>query len=387
MAEFDNEAVADQAQLFDAFLGNVEPQRTEAIHVKHLADNVVALASAFAEWCGDKRSDLDSIPQLVWGDPACERGSGWREYVSGVKRRSWARRCRSEVCEGVRLDNASAPCCRRKQDAIVRPDKARPASRHETHVSPRTPDSGIDYYQVYGIGELVGSGGGNCRALSNVVRLDTVSEIRDVSLGTLRMNDRMAHADPRVVQTKVGDEADDGAHEPYPCLEVCGQTAPWTTMVVPDLRRFAVGRMARTSLILAAAAMSSALLLSGCTPTGPTWVERGGNYDKTTALTKLARVDAGPVANQPTASGPKLRHGALVSLRRHGSAASGAADLITKAFPSSSSGVPLYVEQGSFGGQPATILVEAIGPAAGSLDSKRIWVIAPNGNILFAGSR
>lgn len=148
-----------------------------------------------------------------------------------------------------------------------------------------------------------------------------------------------------------------------------------------------MGRGARIALAAAAAALTILALLAGCAPKGPTYVENGSDYSTKAAYALLARVDAGKLADTPTTDGPRLRHIALAALRRNGPVASSAADTITKTFPSDVTGVPVYVERGAFGGKPAIVLVEAIGPANGKLTSKRIWFVSENGDILFAGSR
>ena len=78
---------------------------------------------------------------------------------------------------------------------------------------------------------------------------------------------------------------------------------------------------------------------------------------------------------EPTADGVKLRHDALAALRRQGATASGVADLLTRTFPSDTSGVPVYVEKATYEGKPAVLVVEAAGPKAGSLNAKRLWVV------------
>ena len=106
-----------------------------------------------------------------------------------------------------------------------------------------------------------------------------------------------------------------------------------------------------------------------------------------TALAVLATADASAVASQPTADGAELRHAALAALRREGETASSVADLLTRTFPSSTRGVPVYVERASYDGTPAVLVVEATGLASGPLSSKRLWVVSESGDILFAGSR
>ena len=144
---------------------------------------------------------------------------------------------------------------------------------------------------------------------------------------------------------------------------------------------------ARLTLKVTACLALATMLLSACAPKGPAYVKNGKNYDTPTAIALLASVDTGSFSKERTSDGPKLRHAALAALRRHGSDASSAADLLTRTFPSKTAGVPVYVEHGSFNSVPAFVVIEATGPASGHLNSKRIWIVGEKGDILFAGSR
>ena len=59
----------------------------------------------------------------------------------------------------------------------------------------------------------------------------------------------------------------------------------------------------------------------------------------------------------------------------------------TATFGAKTRGVPVYVEWADLDGQRALIMVEAIGPAGGSLTTKRLWALSPSGDVLFAGTR
>lgn len=146
-------------------------------------------------------------------------------------------------------------------------------------------------------------------------------------------------------------------------------------------------RVARAALIVALVVTIAVASLVGCARKGPVFVDAGVAHTKASALSILAQADTAQVASRPTAEGSKLRHDALAALRRQGSTASAAADLLTRAFPSDTSGVPVYVERGTYEGKPAVLIVEATGPSSGSLNAKRLWVVGENGDILFAGSR
>lgn len=146
-------------------------------------------------------------------------------------------------------------------------------------------------------------------------------------------------------------------------------------------------RLARSVLLVACAAAIATVVLGGCAKKGPVYVESTTDFTKATALAALARADTSGVSSQPTADGPKLRHDALAALRHESASASGVADMLTRAFPSDTSGVPAYIEKATYAGEPAILVVEATGPAAGSLSAKRLWVLGKDGSVLFAGSR
>ncbi len=146
-------------------------------------------------------------------------------------------------------------------------------------------------------------------------------------------------------------------------------------------------RIARAVLAGSLIATVAVALMTGCADKGPVYIDSGATHTNETALAVLARADASTLASKPTAEGEELRHAALAALRREGETASTVADLLTRTFPSSTSGVPVYVERASYEGTPAVLVVEATGPASGSLSSKRLWVVSESGDILFAGSR
>jgi hypothetical protein len=148
-----------------------------------------------------------------------------------------------------------------------------------------------------------------------------------------------------------------------------------------------VPRFVRIALLFGCAAAVVAVLLGGCAKKGPTYTESETDFTKVTALATLARADISDLESRPTADGPKLRHEALASLRRQGATASSVADLLTSAFPSDTSGVPVYIEKARYEGAPAVIVVEAAGPKSGSLSARRLWVVGEDGGVLLAGSR
>lgn len=128
-------------------------------------------------------------------------------------------------------------------------------------------------------------------------------------------------------------------------------------------------------------------LALGCSSRALTYVDSGRSYDSSAALDALARADSSSLSRQSVASGQELRTKALAALTRKGTAASAAASLLAKSFPSDTTGVPVYVERVMFAGKPAVLVVEAVGPEGGVLGHKRLWVVGEDGAILFAGSR
>lgn len=143
----------------------------------------------------------------------------------------------------------------------------------------------------------------------------------------------------------------------------------------------------RRNLALLCIAMLFVLAATACSPSGPAWVDSGASYSTTTLPSIFAKVDISKYADVSAQDTTKLRHQALTDLRKRGSAASTAADLITKTLPPDSRGVPVYVERAAVGGQPAFVLVEAIGPANGKLTTRRLWALSESGAVLFVGTR
>jgi hypothetical protein len=141
------------------------------------------------------------------------------------------------------------------------------------------------------------------------------------------------------------------------------------------------------SFLLAGLAAMALLALTACGPTGPTWVDAGATYHTTNLKSLYAKASIGDLAKTSTADTAKLRHDALVGLRRRGGSAADAADLITKTLPADSHGVPLYVERANVNGVPALILIEAIGPSTGKLTTRRLWALSDQGAVLFVGTR
>jgi hypothetical protein len=134
-------------------------------------------------------------------------------------------------------------------------------------------------------------------------------------------------------------------------------------------------------------AILALLITTGCTPSGPTWVDSGASYTTKNVSGVLDKVDISSLKDTSAGDTTQLRHKALTDLRRRGGNASLAADLITKTLPANTRGVPVYVERATMNGQSAYLLVEAIGPANGNLTTKRLWVLSSAGAVLFVGTR
>lgn len=142
----------------------------------------------------------------------------------------------------------------------------------------------------------------------------------------------------------------------------------------------------KLALVALGLLIASAILLTGCGPKGPVWVENGGTYTTGSLSTLYSKADTSKLASQPTANASKLRHEALTGLRQRGAGAAAAADLITKTLPTDTRGVPVYVEKATVSGQPAIIIIEATGPASGKLSTKQLWALSDSGAVLFFGT-
>lgn len=140
--------------------------------------------------------------------------------------------------------------------------------------------------------------------------------------------------------------------------------------------------MRRAAIIL----VLSALLLTGCSPKAPEFVDKGTTYTQDTLRSRLASASAQSLAARTVAEAPELRSRTLAALRGKGDAASAAATLITKSFPAETASVPVYVERATFEGKQALVIVEAYGASGGKLDRKRLWVIDDKGTILFSAA-
>lgn len=142
-----------------------------------------------------------------------------------------------------------------------------------------------------------------------------------------------------------------------------------------------------TSHSLTVALVLCALLLTGCAPTGPKWVDSGASYTDKTVASIYSAADITALTGVSTSDATQRRHDALLALRKLGGSASDAADLITKTLPADTRGVPVYIERAQFNGQPSLVVAEATGPASGKLTTKRLWVLSAKGAVLYVGTR
>lgn len=137
-----------------------------------------------------------------------------------------------------------------------------------------------------------------------------------------------------------------------------------------------------TTLLLAAA-----LVTTGCTAGGPTWVDEGATYTMKSVENVLDTADISAQSDRLTTEATELRHDSLTSLRKTSDSAAKAADLLTATFPPDTRAVPVYVESASLDGAPVLIVVEATGPKTGKLNMKRLWVLGEDGSVILARSR
>lgn len=143
----------------------------------------------------------------------------------------------------------------------------------------------------------------------------------------------------------------------------------------------------RQLIATAAALLILATGLIGCGSDDPVWVDEQNVYTTRTVGAILDDADISRFEERPTSDASDLRHAALTSLRKKGEGASGVANLLTRTFEPGTRGVPVYIELASLEGTEAVIVVEATGPRSGRLDSKRLWALDTDGNVILVRSR
>lgn len=138
--------------------------------------------------------------------------------------------------------------------------------------------------------------------------------------------------------------------------------------------------------VLLVLALAVFVVVAGCSPKGPTFVDADASYDQASVMKLAESVDTTALAQTPSEKAPDLRHEALTSLRSRGVRAAAVADMMTRTFSAETRAVPVYFERATFRGKPAVVVVEAAGPPEGKLTARRIWVLDEQGGVLFMGS-
>lgn len=134
-----------------------------------------------------------------------------------------------------------------------------------------------------------------------------------------------------------------------------------------------------------ALALALAALLTSCAPRLTlTYLPEGGSYATADLGQVLQRAELERAERVAVDEAPALRQRALASLRRHGAEAAALADTLTRDFPTDVASVPMIVERATFEGQPAWVVAEAWGEAAGTLTHRRVWVFAYHDHALLA---
>lgn len=129
--------------------------------------------------------------------------------------------------------------------------------------------------------------------------------------------------------------------------------------------------------------LALALVLSGCTRPGPTWVDENASYSADEARALLDSTGIGALSGTPTSDAGPLRRSALAALRNRGESASTAATLVTRVFPPDVKAVPVYVELATVDDRQALILIEAWGSQNDNLSLKRLWIVdARTGDVI-----
>jgi len=141
-------------------------------------------------------------------------------------------------------------------------------------------------------------------------------------------------------------------------------------------------------LVLVTLLFAAAILgTSGCTASGPVWVDDGANYTMKSVGEVLETADIARLSSRATTDAIVLRHDSLTALRKKGGSAAKAADLLTATFPPETRAVPVYAESAMLDGKRVLVVVEATGPKTGTLNMKRLWVLGEDGSVILARSR
>lgn len=153
-------------------------------------------------------------------------------------------------------------------------------------------------------------------------------------------------------------------------------------LLVPEPEGISVRRI---PAMMVSCMLFAAALAAGCTDPAAVLVDEGRSYTFDSATDLLTAVEPDEaVVEDPS---PERRSAALTALRRDGATGNQAADLITRAFPPGSRGVPFYVEKAIVGDEQVWLVIEAIGPAGRPADDERLWILSADGDVLFSATR
>ena len=141
----------------------------------------------------------------------------------------------------------------------------------------------------------------------------------------------------------------------------------------------------RSMTMMLTASLLALAALTGCGSQTITYSTSETEYSAQTLTAVIASTDTGSLPDTPVSEADDLRSRALVELRGEGAEQAQVADLITATFTGPTTAVPVRVERATFAGQPAIIVVEAIGPEGGMLADKRVWVLSTDGSVLYSG--
>jgi hypothetical protein len=139
----------------------------------------------------------------------------------------------------------------------------------------------------------------------------------------------------------------------------------------------AAGRPRKRALASLALAFALALASAGCAaqPDLKTVVDSKATYTAAQVEQTARAAVLGAVSALKTEQGPAERQKALAQLRRSGTEGQRTADLLTKLFPASTTAVPVRIERATVDGVDALVVLEAAPGKAGTLTTRRIWVL------------
>ncbi|TLM80073.1 MAG: hypothetical protein FDZ70_02315 [Actinobacteria bacterium] len=135
----------------------------------------------------------------------------------------------------------------------------------------------------------------------------------------------------------------------------------------------------RLPVILATIALTSAA--AGC-GARVTYTQEAEPLTLSEVESRAASFDQSRWSATASERAAELRTRSLASLRLRDETATLLADLLTAEFHASR-GVPVQISETVIDGTPAWTVVEVYGPAGGSLDRRRLWVLSrPDGDVI-----